>query len=208
MPEACTQKLASTFDADGLALVVSLWKDNATKMAWLNGACDAPGGAAPAPGGGYPECDLATASFEVVHVEMESGGHAPFEATEYATCRLNIPWQCCYDSGLGACTTPSDGSQYCYESARNCLVDCHGGEFCQCDDAKGGQGCDKSWFVPGAKGTDRKAGVECVSSPPTQAQQALEEQPGALGQWCYSGRATYPTVDSDLCVWSGGGVRK
>ena len=67
------------------------------------------------------------------------------------------------------CTTPSDHSQYCYESAKNCLGDCKGKEFCECADAKGA-GCDTSWFVPGAKGTDKHAGVHCVNStapPPT-----------------------------------------
>ena len=32
VPSKCTDKLASTFAADGMALVLSLWKDNATKL--------------------------------------------------------------------------------------------------------------------------------------------------------------------------------
>ena len=201
VPDTCTQKLASTFASDGLALVASLWKDNATKMSWLNGACDA----------AYPECDLSTASFEIAHMEIDEG-YAPFASSDYATCRLNIPWQCCYDSGLGACTTPSDGSQYCYESAHNCLVDCGGKEFCHCDDTKSGAGCDKSWFVPGAKGTDRKAGVECASSPPAERAEVQTEaaqterlhvvdapRPHAPPQ-CYSGRANYPVESREGCV--------
>ena len=198
VPDRCTKALASTFASDGLALVVSLWKDNATKMSWLNGACDA----------AYPECDLSAATFEIASVEMDEG-YAPFATSDYATCRLNIPWQCCYDSGLGACTKPSDGSQYCYESAHNCLVDCKGKEFCQCDDTKSGAGCDKSWFVPGAKGTDHKAGVKCVSSPPaemvhvkTEVAAQAEPQVGSSSppRPCYSGRADYRMESREGCV--------
>jgi len=152
VPEKCYQTLSETLETDGLAMVLSLWKDNATKMSWLNGECDAT----------YPECDLSSARFVIQRIEIDNG-FAPFGSDTSATCRLNIPYQCCYDSGLGACTVPSDGSQYCDESAANCITSCGGKEFCHCKDAHGA-GCDKSWFVPGARGADHQRSVECDTS--------------------------------------------
>lgn len=190
VPGKCSQALGHTLTADGMAMVLSLWKDETTKMAWLNGPCDA----------SYPECDLASARFEVVRVEIDVGGAATFPTTDFGTCRLNIPYQCCYDPGLGQCTIPADGSQYCYESAHNCLHDCGGHEFCYCLQSSG-EGCRKDWFVPGAKGTDREVGVVCethealpadVVALPAEERTSVQGARAAAAVPCYDGRASYP----------------
>lgn len=184
VPGTCSNVLGKTFDDDGMAIVLSLWKDGSGgNMSWLNGACDA----------AYPVCDLDAARVEVVHLEIASGADS-FAASDYGTCRLNIPWQCCYDPGLGECTVPSDGSQYCYETAHNCLVDCGGKEYCHCKDAKG-EGCEKKWFVPGSKGTDKEDGVTCQTKPNVEDEAVLATPAGGHdGTPCYKGRATYPQM--------------
>lgn len=148
----------------------------------------------------YPECVLGAAAYVITRLEISDGAQS-FEADTYGTCRLNIPWQCCYDPGLGACTVPGDGSQYgcplpepstafhtpcidlpssmasiryCYMSAHNCLVDCGGGEFCHCDDTVHGVGCEPGWFVPGAEGTDKHGNVTCNTKPPGMASSAFD----------------------------------
>ena len=137
--------------------------------------------------GTYPVCDLAQSEFTIEHLDIVDSVQA-YEAEEYATCRLNIPFQCCYDVGLQACTKPIDGSQYCYESAQHCLKDCGGGEFCYCSDPKG-VGCSSTWFVPGAHGTDNMPGVHCdrqIRRSVSESRSAKRNQP------CYQGRAPYP----------------
>jgi len=190
VPRACYKTLANTFEVDGLAMVISLWKDEATKMDWLNGPCDA----------AYPECVLGAAAYVITRLEISDGAQS-FEADTYGTCRLNIPWQCCYDPGLGACTVPGDGSQYCYMSAHNCLVDCGGGEFCHCDDTVHGVGCEPGWFVPGAEGTDKHGNVTCNTKPPGMASSAFDGASSATyaisGAPCYTGRAEY---GKKMCV--------
>jgi hypothetical protein len=177
VPPQCYDKLRDTFGSDGMAMVLSLWKDFSTNMSWLNGACD---------GELYPVCDLPKASFVVESITISEGSQAS-QSDAYGTCRLNIPWQCCYDTGMRRCTKPSDGSQYCYESAKNCLQDCGGKEFCHCHDPHGA-GCDKSWFVPGASGTDAHEGVDCQSSP----EDLVEELSPERGP-CLKDRAVYPS---------------